>query len=136
MQRGSRGRGSIPSPTSAARSAGCARNQMQQAPPAVEITVPHGPVYGLPNAMTVPISQSSVKVESLPGTRTRSPTAIVSSFISYVGSKGIPLSLTTIRFMVPVLPVGLACRVRAWREGEFAGVGEAEAGVAGCALGQ
>src|SRR6266702_5546831 len=42
----------------------------------------HGPVYELPRAMTVLIALSARKEEPLPGTRTRSPTVIVSSSIS------------------------------------------------------
>jgi hypothetical protein len=45
----------------------------------------HGPVYELSRAMTVPVSPSVMKPEPLPGTRTRSPIAIVSSPVSQVG---------------------------------------------------
>jgi hypothetical protein len=40
--------------------------------------------------------------------------AMVSSSISYVGSNGIPLSLTTIRFTLLVLPAGLGVPCRRW----------------------
>ena len=46
------------------------------------------------------------------------------------------LSLATIRFMLLTFRLGWARRVGAGGVGELAGVGEAEAGIAGCALGQ
>jgi hypothetical protein len=74
--------------------------------------------------------------EPLPGTQDGSPTATVSSPVSQVGPWR-PLSLPAICFTaLAFLRLCWARHAGAWGIRELAGVGEAEAGVAGCALGQ